>query len=230
MANETPNTPGTPVANTGKHGSYETIAAFLQRSNTALTNAQAADTLPLLEKRGYTAADFTQKLADTTALRTLNEAQKSQYGGQHQSTDDYHVAQDTVHKTYMDDVQLARLLFKKNTAALDALGLRGDRAHSQSGYASQGLLFYNNALNSDDYIAALAKKGISKDDLQTGQAAFKNLQTLSAVQDKQTGTAEGSTDRRDAAYDSLHEWISEFYATAKIALKEQPDLLKGLGL
>ena len=130
----------------------------------------------------------------------------------------------------MDEIELARLVFKKNTGAYEALGLQGDRAHSQSGYADQGLLFYDNALNSEAYMETLDSKGISKDDLLAGQTAFKNLQALSAGQDKQTGNATGSTAKRDAAYDALHGWMNEFYATAKIALKKHKELLKGLGL
>ncbi|MEO6831870.1 MAG: hypothetical protein ABI169_06695 [Chitinophagaceae bacterium] len=74
------------------------------------------------------------------------------------------------------------------------------------------------------------KKGISENDLSNGQQTFRNLQMLTAAQQKETGEAQQATVARDNAYDALHEWMSDFYKTAKVALRKYPQMMEKLGI
>ncbi len=212
------------------HGDYQTINGFLEKTNTALTNARLPEVAVLLAARGYSDNDISVGMGAADALRRLNELQQAEYGDQYEATKRYNDARSLVHENYMDHLELARLVFRKDPDAKAALGLRGTRAKSQSGYAGQGFLFYDNALNNVAFLTALGKKGITLEELSLGQAAFRNLQTLTAAQQKETGEAQAATRRRDAAYDDLSEWMSEFYSTAKIALRKNPQMMEKLGI
>ncbi|MEO6831884.1 MAG: hypothetical protein ABI378_06075 [Chitinophagaceae bacterium] len=227
----TPNGAPAPIDHLS-HGNsdYLTIAAFLEKSHTALSNARLPDIAPLMENRGIANSEVMEKLAEVENLRALNEKQKAEYGEQYDATEDYKKAKRAAHEDYMDYLQLARIAFQGNPSATTALGLGGKRAQSQSGYVSQGLLFYNNAMASDTHKVALKKKGISDDDLRAGQQAFRNLQMLTAAQQKETGEAQQATNARDKAYDTLHEWMSDFYKTAKVARRKNPQMMEQLGI
>ncbi len=209
---------------------YRTIDHFLEKTGTALTNAQEPEILRLLAARGLSGKDIQARQKDADALRALHEKQKAEYGEQYEATEAYQHGRDAAHEVYMDHLQLCRVAFKKDIAAKSALGLGGNRAQSQSGYIGQGLLFYNNALGSTAYQETMRKVGISAADLKTGQAAFRKLQALTAAQQKETGEAQEATQRRDAAYDALNDRMNDFYDIAKVALRRHPQWMERLGI
>jgi hypothetical protein len=76
----------------------------------------------------------------------------------------------------------------------------------------------------------MAAKSVTLADLTAGKAAFENLQALRRAQQKETSEAQRATRDRDAVYDDLHEWVTEFRATMKIVLRESPELMEALGI
>jgi hypothetical protein len=46
---------------------------------------------------------------------------------------------------------------------------------------------------------------------------------------REVGESEDLTQQKDGAFSKLDEWMSEFYAVAKIALEDHPQLLESLG-
>ncbi len=224
------NTPNSGGTTPGRKSNYQNIDDYLERVTTTLTNALLPEAGLLLANRGYPATEIQARLADAEGLRTLDEQQQKEYGEQYEASQAYRLEREALHDEYMDHVKLARVVFKKATAAKTALGLRGDRAASQGGYVSQGLQFYKGALENPDYSSALQGKGIMGTNLTEGKEAFEYLQKLTAAQQKETGEAQTATKARDAALDALQEWMSDFYETAKVALRKHPQLMEQLGI
>lgn len=216
-----------PVA--GGNSSYQSIDAFIQVSTVALTNAQLPDILPLLIARGYPEATIKDKADEIADLQTLNANQQKEYGEQFAAIAAYNAAVEQLHGDYIDHLQLARLVFKNNVAAQTALGLTGKRKVSESGYQAQAVQFYQGVLANAAYKAALATKGVTQAELDSQLAGFETLPNLSAAKAKETGEAQMATKTRDAAYDALAEWMSEFKQTAIIALRKTPQLREKLG-
>ncbi|MFZ2284028.1 MAG: hypothetical protein WAV86_09145, partial [Lutibacter sp.] len=46
---------------------------------------------------------------------------------------------------------------------------------------------------------------------------------------REKGESQDSTMSKDKAFREIDDWMSEFYAVAKIALEEKPQLLESLG-
>lgn len=212
------------------YSDYQSINEFIYEAETMLTNAQLEDVLPLLEKRRYTKKVLEAKLAELEALRTLNQRQKEEYGEQHDATEAFLTARAGLFKTYMKHLKLARMALRDNTGAKTALGLSGERKRSKSGYLAQAQQFYDGALNSKAYQAALDTKGIEKEELEAAKAALKGLKGLADAQHKETGEAQAATAARDVAYDKLYAWVRDFKATAAIALEDTPGLMAKMGL
>jgi hypothetical protein len=208
---------------------YVSLSDFLKKSSIALSNASLPDILPLLAKRGYTDAIISSKLTELNTLQTLMENQKKEYGEQYDATQAYKKAEEVLHNDYMDHVILARMVFKGSYTAQAALGTNGKRNASTSSYIIQALQFYNAALSNPEYVTALGTKGIEEKELEAMKAGYENLLPLAAAQTKESGEAQAATKARDAAYESLHEWMSEFKETAIIALRKHPQLREQLG-
>jgi len=125
---------------------------------------------------------------------------------------------------------LARVALRGNVDAHTALGLKGKRKESHGAYISQGLLFYNNASDTDaPYAVALAAKGISTGALEAGAAHFRNLQKLLETRRKKAGEAQKATADRNALYKSRRMWMSSYRHTARIVLRTHPQLSVQLG-
>lgn len=227
MANET-----TPNGNNGpQHNKYyKSLNEFITAADIALTNAQLPDIQPLLQKVGYPAADIAEKLADLQALRALDLQQQKEYGDQYKAFADYQKQVDRLNADYVAHVEMARIEFEDDPAALTTLGLNGRRLHTKADYSKQALQLYNGIKNNTDYAATLAAAGIDAATVTAMQAGFTNLEALDKAQTKEMGEAQEATAKRDKAWDILDSWMSKFYRKAKIALKNYPQMREKLGL
>ena len=58
---------------------------------------------------------------------------------------------------------------------------------------------------------------------------INELETARAVYLRELGESQEATRTKDAAFAKIDDWMGEFYAVAKIALEEKPQLLEALG-
>lgn len=58
---------------------------------------------------------------------------------------------------------------------------------------------------------------------------ISELETARAVYLKEKGESQDATKIKDAAFAKTDDWMSEFYAVAKIGLEDNPQLLEALG-
>ena len=75
----------------------------------------------------------------------------------------------------------------------------------------------------------LSRLKISVDDLTAANTLISELETARAVYLKEKGESQDATKGKDAAFAKIDDWMSEFYAVAKIGLEDNPQLLEALG-
>lgn len=126
--------------------------------------------------------------------------------------------------TYRRCIASARLAFKENSRALEVLALNGDRLRAFGGWAAQATRFYDNALNSPDYLAELAKYNVPRELLETGKQEL--LEAIAADDRKMSarGDSENATQLKNEAYDDLLAWMKDFYQVVEMAYKKNPQL------
>jgi hypothetical protein len=76
----------------------------------------------------------------------------------------------------------------------------------------------------------MQKLGIKAEELTQAQANVASLSELHAEYLQQKGNAESATDKRKQALAELRTWLREFTKVAKMALKDDPQLLEVLGI
>jgi len=126
-------------------------------------------------------------------------------------------------------LKIARVTFRNDPQAATALGLSGIRKQSFSGWLDQVQQFYLAALAKETYQSKFAQFGVTLEKLQTGKDQLDEVVAASGTKENETGEAQQATQTRDAAFDALDTWMSDFFAIARIAL-DGTQLSEALGL
>ena len=71
---------------------------------------------------------------------------------------------------------------------------------------------------------------ITAEQLNAANALIADVETTRADYLREKGESQNATQTKDASFAVLDDWMSEFYAVARIALEDQPQLLEALGL
>ena len=86
--------------------------------------------------------------------------------------------------------------------------------------------FYSVASADTAVQGKLSHLKISVDDLTAANTLISELETARAVYLKEKGESQDATKGKDAAFAKIDDWMSEFYAVAKIGLEDNPQLLE----
>jgi hypothetical protein len=89
--------------------------------------------------------------------------------------------------------------------------------------------FYNISVSNPDIQTSLSRLKITGDDLNAAQALIPEVEAARAAYLKEKGESQDATTIKDTAFVKLDDWMSEFYAVAKIAMEDNPQLLEALG-
>ncbi len=203
----------------------------LARAQVAIDNTlNDPDVLSAVSLRGY---DEPKMQAGKTLYNTalnLHMIQKKEYGEKLQATKNFHDILKEINELYMEGVVTARVVFKEKLDKWQAIGLNGKRKKTYSGWVEQTQQFYINSLNDPEIMEGLLTKCYSKEMLEAEYQGVKNVIAANANKIKESGESQEATKVRDKAMDELNQWISDYKAIAKIALKKNPQWIEKLGL
>ena len=134
--------------------------------------------------------------------------------------------QQTTRNTFRNHVAIARTAFREEPLLLQDLKVdkmvSGDWA-----WAKQALDFYKEA---PAQMTRLQQFGAVPESFQQNQAAVQALLDRKAQRLEYKGKIEDATQARNRKIKELREWYGEFRRLARIALKENPQLLETFGI
>jgi hypothetical protein len=194
--------------------------------NNSLGNPVILDAVTLF---GYDEARLQAARTLYDEAMALVAAQKLEYGEQFEATATLQAAWDEADLAYKRALKIARIAFKGNEKARNALRLSGIRKKSLSGWLEETAVFYTNLLATPDFIAAMTPYSYDQAKLEAESALVDAVATAKAAQDKERGEAQEATKLRDAKLDELDRWLSDYKAIATVALDESPQQLEQLG-
>jgi hypothetical protein len=179
---------------------------------------------------GYDEAKLHRGKALYDETLALVHQQKAGYGEKHEASTKAKTIWDETDNAYMRTLKVARLAFKDNAKAQTALMLRGKRKKNLAGWIGQADTFYTNLLASNDLMARMAEYGYDYGKITAEMRLVQNVRHANVSQEHEKGNAREITQLRNTKLDDLEAWLSEFRAIARIALQDQPYLLKKLSL
>lgn len=203
---------------------------ILEVSRIALENVETNPIIkPLMEALGYNTA----KIDEGKAI--LNKA-KNQYLKNQQIEDAklkaYKTFEDKrieINTNYAKSRKKAKVIFKDDALVLRELGLVGSVPKSYVKWLEKVSLFYNTLNAQPDLLNKLSVLQITAQYITEQLAAINQLENLRAEYIQAKGNSQNATKTKNKAFRTLEKWMSDFYAVARIALEDEPQLLESLG-
>ena len=200
---------------------------IIERQN-AIENAMNHPEIQrLLERVSYGQEELLLGKALNEKVRMTQTIKKDQYGSQANSTDTLLSNLSETQQVYYEHVTLARLAFKGNRGMNSVLELSGTRKRATNAWLAQAMGFYEKI---DAIAGPMARYGVTLESLQQAKAMVEAIITVRQQQLQRKGEARNATQQRDAARRAMNVWMRDFRAAARVALKDNPQLLEGLGI
>lgn len=157
----------------------------------------------------------------------LESTKDDTYGAQKAATDTVTAEREAVRKQFGEHRQLAQLAFKGDRDTETQLKLNVRIKKDFSGWLTQATAFYDKI---SEHQEGIARYGVTAEVLQQTQTRLQALVALYHQQTQRKAEAQNNTEQRNQAIKELDAWMREFYQVAKIALKDEPQLLEAIGI
>ncbi len=205
-------------------------AETLEMYRVALENAVTQPEIStVMAELGYDSALIEEGKATLTKTRKAYDANKVE-------DDETSVAYSTFSskKEHLEDIfslhrKKAKVVFRNDATTMDKLAITGSIPRAYVKWLETVKKFYSVALSDETIQTKLVRLKITKKDLTATNKLILELETARAEYQKEKGESQNATKAKDAAFAEIDDWMSEFYAVAKIALEDSPQLLEALG-
>jgi hypothetical protein len=137
--------------------------------------------------------------------------------------------EDQLAKIYAEHRKKAKVVFRNDTVTANKLEITGSLPLAYVKWLETVRKFYNISVSNPDIQTNLGRLKITAADLNAAQALIPEVEAARAAYLKEKGESQDATTIKDTAFIKLDDWMSEFYAVAKIAMEDNPQLLEALG-
>jgi hypothetical protein len=132
-------------------------------------------------------------------------------------------------ETYSLHRKKAKVVFRNDAIMLDKLAVSGSLPKAYVKWLETAKKFYTVASTDTDLQSKLARLKITPDELTAASTLISNLEAARGEYLREKGESQDATKAKDAAFTKIDDWMSEFYAVARIGLEDSPQLLEALG-
>lgn len=140
----------------------------------------------------------------------------------------FDAALETTLATYSTDRKKAKIVFKDQPDVLKNLHIKGIAPVRNAALIDTMRLFYETLNTNTQLLNALQRLKITADHVNQQLTNIANTQNAYAAYIQEKGESQQSTQDKNKAFDAVTKWVNEFYAVAKIALDDQPQLLESV--
>ena len=109
------------------------------------------------------------------------------------------------------------------------MAISGDMPRTYIKWLEAAKKFYSVASTDTDIQTKLARLAITADSLTAANTLISELESAKAEYLNEFGESQDATKAKDAAFAKMDDWMSEFYAVARIGLEDNPQLIEALG-
>lgn len=132
-----------------------------------------------------------------------------------------------MHRLLSEHRTLAKWIFRQDTDNYRRLELFRPIASQQAAKINQVQQFYREALKSH---GLFVRHGLPKAELEQAQSMIEAIVEARRERQQKSGEAQHATQQRDKVRRALRTWVSDFRTVARVALREEPQLLEVLGM
>src|SRR5690606_13464135 len=205
-------------------------AEILDQYRIALHNARhQAAISQILDEFGYgpdTLVEGDARLAAARSAFDRSRTEKSEASAAHHL---FTTKKDQLIDMYALDRRKARAALSKDPVTAKQLAVVGSMPRSFIRVLEAARTFYSVSLADPEIQGKLARMKITPEHLSQANSLLGEVELARANYFKELGEAQQATKLKDEAFAEIDDWMKEFYAIAKIALEESPQLVESLG-
>ncbi len=123
----------------------------------------------------------------------------------------------------------AKVVYRNDAITAEKLAIAGAFPRTYIKWFENVKRFYTIVIDDTDIQTKLVILKITTEEIATGLSLISEVESTRAEYLREKGESQDATKSKDAAFATLDDWMSEFFAVAKIALEDKPQLLESLG-
>lgn len=204
---------------------------LLEKYRVAIENAANQPVISQkLAEIGFTADRIKQGKAIFDETRQAYDSNKTEDNETLEAKQKFDLLLKQVNETYGRHRKKAKVIFRNDPVTLSKLELTGAKPRAYVEILDTLTKFYAAALADSAIIDRLRSIAISPEQLAQAQQAIQDLKTSRSDYLREVGESQQATKIKDEAFRKISRWMSDFYAYARIALEDSPQLLEALGI
>lgn len=210
---------------------YATDAQVIENYRVALENVtNQTEIATTMAEFGYDAAKIAegkQLLDRTRSAFDLNNLEDNETL---EAKIDFESKKSVIEQQYSMDRKKAKVIFRNDELALAKLALTGTLPRAYVKWTETMKTFYNGLKADTTLLTRLAPLKITVETVDSAIVTIGEMETARTLYLKEIGESQDATKNKDMAFIQMDDWMRDFYAVAKIAMEDNPQLLEALGL
>ncbi|HAF29518.1 MAG TPA: hypothetical protein DCG75_10765 [Bacteroidales bacterium] len=208
-----------------------TEMATLERYRVALENVETqSEIATIMAEFGYDAALIENGKQLFTKTRQVYDLNVKEDDETSQAYSNFMSKRNLLEDAYSLHRKKAKVIFRKDLEILKRLALDGTIPRAYVSWLETAKKFYTEVLADTELQTKLSRLKITTEDLNAANTLISELETARAEYMKEKGESQDATKQKDTIFAQLDDWMSEFYAVARIALEDNIQLLEALGV
>ncbi len=205
-------------------------AETLEQYRIALENAETqSEIAAVMAELGYDSAVIGEGKALLTETRSAYNLNKTEDDETSAAYADFSSKKEQLQDTFTLHRKKAKVVFRNDSLTADKLAISGAMPRTYIKWLETAKKFYSVASADTAIQSKLARLKIATDDLNAASNMVLELEAARSEYLKEKGESQDATKAKDSAFAKMDDWMSEFYAVAKIGLEDNPQLLEALG-
>lgn len=181
-----------------------------------------------LAEYGYDATAITQGESLYNTLLAKYSTNKTETAEETTAYANFNSHFEALVAVYATDRKKAKIVFKNQPDVLKNLELVGNAPVRNASVLNSISIFYNALQNNAAWLTALNRLKITEAHVTDQLAKLATTQSAYATYVQEKGESQQATQDKNKAFDDVIKWVNEFYAVAKIALEDKPQLLESV--
>lgn len=205
-------------------------AETLEQYRIALENAETqSEIAAVMAELGYDSAIIGEGKALLTETRSAYDLNKTEDDETSAAYADFSSKKEQLEDIFTLHRKKAKVVFRNDSLTADKLAISGAMPRTYMRWLEAAKKFYNVAMGDHLVQDKLGRLKVSVDNLNASYELIGQLEAARSEYLKEKGESQDATKAKDAAFAKMDDWMSEFYAVAKIGLEDNPQLLEALG-
>lgn len=179
-----------------------------------------------MNQHGFTSKRILEGSAYLDAARAMQIEKHQKYGEKQDIASQIRADVQMARQQFIEHVAITKFAFRKAPATLEKFNVKRTSRKIEA-WLLQASEFYRIAASYSD---TLSPHGFSAGEISQSAATIDALSAARNQRIMKKGDAEEATRLRDQSLKALKSWMQDFRSTAKMALRDTPQLMEALGM